>query len=189
MSKLEHLRNIFRGIVPHHGGDLDPSYGGQEIVALFRRIKLDESDVLFLKEHPKASEVLQFISHVNIFCNTEEMVKSSVDSEQEYLKSFKLYVSENCSKAKMCTANKCKSLNFLCLDPSLVVRRMVNMKPHSIIFTGTTITPFHQLKAELGILESNEFISKSIIEDHQVSCIYGSWFCSLPFNNDLSFIL
>ncbi|XP_034230852.1 regulator of telomere elongation helicase 1 homolog isoform X2 [Thrips palmi] len=171
ISKLDGIRKVFRCISPHNGNPYDPVFTEAEIMNVFENYNanINEEDASFLKELKNLDfqEVLHFMALVKIF--TCQGIKT-----ENYPQAINMYATETSAKSKFKTGHQetcqvaCKTLHCVCWDSSFLFKIIADMKPHSILFSGTTISPFNHFKAELGVLEAKEFVGKCVIEDYQL---------------------
>lgn len=161
-KKFENVKTIFRAIRSHRGNEGVPAFSGVEILRWISGARLDDIDKQYLDrcEDPVIRKVDQFIRH--IFCFSEEDIISS----------FRMFQTEECSEGchtEDCKKSGCRSLIFLCVNPAVVVEKIMSMKPKSIMFAGKTLYPFHIFKEELNIPEARVVESQYFVKDYQVS--------------------
>ena len=56
------------------------------------------------------------------------------------------------------------TVEFKCLNPKLVFRKMMSEKPRSLVLTSGTLRPLESFADELGVTFHNQFENKHIIK-------------------------
>ena len=144
-----------------------PALSGEDILFWLRDTKLQDSE---MELSPSVNLISKFINHIFAF------------SEDDITKSFKLYQTEGISDGshtQHCPG--CKTIHFICLNPSVIIKKILSKNPHLLILNSETLTPFSTLKVELNIPEAIEIQNQRVIEDHQIfatilTCGAGGYF-------------
>lgn len=163
-------RVLFRGIMPHKGRETDPSFSLDELYRLLNSPNIMGFDFQTLggTKHfndPNISKIFTFLLLlVNILVDNEAMKQTDKRSP------YRMYTSESDTcPYEFCKSTSCKSINFVCLDASFIMKKFMKMNPFALILSSASLSPFSYLKTELGIRKAKEFAGKSSVEDHQVS--------------------
>lgn len=163
-------RVLFRGIMLHKGRETDPSFSLEELCSLLNSSNIMGFDFQNFggTKHlndPNISKIFKFLL---LLVNT--MVDSEATKQTDKHSIFRMYASESDTcPYETCKSTPCKSINFVCLDASFIMKKLMKMDPFALILSSASLTPFKYLKTELGIRKAKEFTGKSSVEDHQVS--------------------
>lgn len=169
------FRKEFKGTKPYIGGDIIVTYNGGEIKNKFQ-LYMDQ----LVRERDLRNtfdidvDIFDFVSHVYKFSVSPEVLNNV----------FKMYSVTEFKReqhSEECRGELCRTFELVCLDPSVIMERLVKLNPHSLIITGATVTPFDPLIDELGLSQVKNYEFQPIVEDFKifariVSCGAGGYF-------------